>query len=251
MLDRLAILGIERIVSYADPNETREGHPDGKHTGLIYRAASFHTVQEAGKTTAVWMLRDFYMDGKVTKKINPKTGKPRRFPIRNLDQYQNFRGKSLEDLPPKIRMDWELAIREIDPRTGNPRAVRWMERATGRYVYVIKTSSYLQPYSVRLRAALQQGAAELRPEDGKILNIKDLQDGMPFFDTPCYEEIELHDVELHPNKQEIKNANKRPVGKPSPGITRLKETSARLAQRKASKNKNRQDGTQPTTTANG
>jgi len=98
-------------------------------------------------------------------------------PIRNLDQYKNFRVKTESDLPPEVLFDWEKAAR-------NKRAVRWEERKTGHFVYVIKTPQYLTSLSKRLLLALECGAAKRIREKGKILYIKDLTKGMEFYGTP-------------------------------------------------------------------
>jgi hypothetical protein len=172
MLQKLATLGVERVISYADPNQKRPEHPDGKHTGLIYCASGFHLVKEAGSTRAAIMQKDFTVDGKTFKK-------GRRLPIRNLDQYQNFRVRSESELDPKVLHDWKTAV-----SLEKPRAICWTERATGRLVYVIKTPEYLTSLSVRLRAAIASGAATLEKEEGKILHIKDLFEGMEYYEIP-------------------------------------------------------------------
>jgi hypothetical protein len=174
LLQKLTHLGVDRIISYADPNQQREEHPDGKHTGLIYRAMGFHKVKAAGKTKAIMMLKDYTEDRKTFKK-------GRRLPIRNIDQYQNFRVKDKSSLDPKIKIDWETAKRK-------DKAVVWTERSTGRSVYVIKTEEYLTSLSKRLRNALKVGAAQFESEEGKILYIKDLRTGMPYFETPTKED---------------------------------------------------------------
>lgn len=178
LLQKLATLGVERIISYADPNQVRADdngplrHPDGKHTGLIYHASGFHMVKEAGKTKAVIMQRDFTQDGKTFKA-------GRRLPIRNLDQYQNFRVRTESDLPVEILAEWRAAF---DPDPKKSRAVEWTETATGRKVYVIKTPERRTSLSKRLRAAIACGVAKIEPEDGKILHIKDLFPDMEHYE---------------------------------------------------------------------
>lgn len=100
--------GIQRVLSYADPNQKRNDHPEGRHTGLIYRATGFRQVTKAKRTKAVWF-------------------NGRRYPIRNLDQYRQYDG-------------------------GEP----------------------LTPLSRELRAALKDGRAELRVEEGRIGYLRDL-----------------------------------------------------------------------------
>jgi len=147
MLRLLKKAGIQRVLSYADPNEKRAGHPDGKHTGLIYRATGFHQVKEAGKTKAIWF-------------------KGRRYPIRNIDQYNNYREKphGWDEIPD----DKKILRYEKD---GSP-------------VWVPKVPSERIALNVMLRAALADGTAELRSESGKIGYVKDLEKGMEYFDTP-------------------------------------------------------------------
>lgn len=170
LLQKLANLGVERIISYADPNQKRTDHPDGKHTGLIYHATGFHLVKEAGKTSAVIMQRDFIQDGKIFKA-------GRRLPVRNLDQYQNFRVRSESDLPEGVFAEWKAAY-------DLGRAVLWVEGATERKVYVIKTPERLTSLSKRLRAAIECGAATIEQEEGKILHIKDLFPDMEHYEIP-------------------------------------------------------------------
>ena len=181
MLQKLVAIGVERVYSYADPNQKREDddgplrHPDGKHTGLIYHATGFHLVEQGGKTKAIIMQRDFTKDGKTFKK-------GRRLPVRNLDQYQNFRVFSKEELPPGISEEWEAAFAKHGTKKNG--AVVWKERATGRNVYVIKTPERRTSLSARLRSALDEGAATREPEDRKILHVKDLIPGMEFYEIP-------------------------------------------------------------------
>jgi hypothetical protein len=198
ILQKLTHLGVDRVISYADPNQLRDSHPDGKHTGLIYRAVGFHFKKEAGPTKAIIMAEDFLEDGKTFKK-------GRRLPIRNLDQYQNFPvyptspDNGLDNLSQQVRLDWLTAARQFDAnckkckeerqKTGygcdrHARATRWMARTTGKMVYVIKTEQYLTSLSIRLRHALTTGSAVKEAEDGKILYIKDLHRGMPYFGSP-------------------------------------------------------------------
>lgn len=118
------------------------------------------------------MQKDFTEAGKTFKK-------GRRLPIRNLDQYQNFRVRDISELDPQVRHDWEIAKRKKPSRATN-----WQERKTGRIVYVIKEPAYLTSLSVRLRNALTTKAAEYVKEDGKILYVKDFRKGMPYYDTP-------------------------------------------------------------------
>lgn len=181
LIQMLKHLGVDRIISYADPNQKREEHPDGMHSGLIYRASGFHKIKEAGNTKAIIMLEDF--NG---------FSKGRRLPIRNLDQYKNFRvddlgspvspnkppqEKHLSELDLKIRLDWEKAIRDGD-------AVVWQDRSGGKVTFVIKTEPYLTSLSKRLREALKNNKAKMESEKGKILYIKDLKPKMPYFETP-------------------------------------------------------------------
>jgi hypothetical protein len=142
--------GVQRILSYADPNEKRENHPDGAHTGLIYRATGFHLIKRAGTTKAIWW-------------------KGRRYPIRNIDQYNNYH---LE--PPwwdKIP-DNKKILREEKYKNGK------------RQVWVAKIPRERILINQKLRAAMIKGEAELRIESGKIGYIKDLEKGMPYFNTP-------------------------------------------------------------------
>lgn len=191
----LRTAGVQRILSYSDPNEIRENHPDGKHTGLIYRATGFHKVKEAGKTKAIWW-------------------KGQRYPIRNVDQYNNlhadpgdakrflYEGRlwSWDELPEKKK----IKRREKCPKTkANPEGFRW--------VWVPKIPSEYIGINKVLRAALDRGDAfwsgqeylrtflkpndlksiadtfnhaEKIPEAGKIGYVKDLKKGMPYFETP-------------------------------------------------------------------
>jgi hypothetical protein len=185
IIQRLKTLGVDRIISYADPNQKREDHPDGCHTGLIYKAFGFHKVHEAGNTKALIVLKDFTVDGK-TYKVG------RRLPIRNIDQYQNFRvpdaGTHDEQLDVitsregfEWRKDWESAVRK-------EKAVYWRDRVGGKMVYVIKTKKYLSPYAKGIRDAEAEGLVVRKPELGKILWIKDLKSGMVYFETPQHEE---------------------------------------------------------------
>ena len=183
LLQKLATLGVERIISYADPNQKRESHPEGKHTGLIYHAAGFRLIKEAGRTKAIIMQRDFIQDGKTLKA-------GRRLPIRNWDQYQNFRVERKSDTHdpekdlahlPEILSEWKAAF---DPDPKKSRAVVWIEGATNRAVYVIKTPERLTSLSKRLRAAVECGAAKVESEEGKILHIKDLYPGMEHCEVP-------------------------------------------------------------------
>jgi hypothetical protein len=184
ILRSLQYLGVDRIISYADPNQTRAEHPDGAHTGLIYRASGFHKIKENPETSAYIMQADFTEEGKTFKK-------GRRLPIRNRDQYQNFRIKCDMDTArsekkvielfhekyPKEAVAWEEARRE-------GKAVFWQDRAQGKVVFVIKKEKYLTSLSKRLRNAESLGYAVLEDEKGKILYIKDLTSGMPYFQTP-------------------------------------------------------------------
>lgn len=149
LLKKLRGLGIQRILSYADPNQIRENHPDGRHTGLIYRASGFHKIQENGKTTAI------HFNG-------------RRYPIRNLDQYNNRKRKPKE---------WEEVPDEhkrITYHRGN------LEDP----IYVIREPWNLTPLSKKLLAAIESKDATLEQEDGKIVYLKDLFAGMPYYTSP-------------------------------------------------------------------
>lgn len=132
MLKKLATLGVDRIYSYADPNQLRAEHCDGKHTGVIYSACGFTPVQGGGKTKAIIMQKDF-----------KEWKKGRRLPVRNLDQYQTFKVKSEGDLDPGVLVEWKTAAAKGG-------AVVWKEKA-GRLVYVIKTPERLTLLSKNLR----------------------------------------------------------------------------------------------------
>jgi hypothetical protein len=150
MLRHLAKIGIQRVLSFADPNEKRPDHPEGMHTGLIYRAAGFHLVTKAGTTKAIWW-------------------NDRRYPIRNLHQYNNYHTKPAfwDEIPD----DKKIRRRE--------------KHGTGtRWVWVPKIPSERIGIAKRLWAALAAGAAKYRPELRKIGYLKDLQKGMPYFDPP-------------------------------------------------------------------
>jgi hypothetical protein len=157
MLRELRKLSIQRVLSYADPNEKRDNHPDGKHTGLIYRAAGFHLVKEAGKTKAIWW-------------------KGRRYPIRNIDQYNNYHTE-----PDGIkvgRVPWSSIPDE-------KKIVRWEKYKGGRRkVYVPKIAEERIAVNKQLRAALDSGEATFVREEGKIGYVKDLLPGMPYSETP-------------------------------------------------------------------
>lgn len=142
--------GIQRILSYADPNEKRIDHPDGKHTGLIYRATGFHKVKEAGKTKAIWW-------------------KGRRYPIRNIDQYNNYHSKPA---------NWDSIP--------NEKKILREEKYRGerRLVWVPKIPSERIGIAKKLIAALADGSAQFRVEEGKIAYVKDLEKGLPYFDSP-------------------------------------------------------------------
>jgi len=185
MLQRLEVLGVERIISYADPNEKRPEHDDGEHTGLIYSATGFHLISQVGRVSSLMMERDFEMEGKVFKKGT-------RIPSRNLDQYKNYRSDGLDEIEDeKFKSDWKANL-------GTGKSKSWRERATGKTVFIVKTPEHLSLLSRRLRAALDQGAAVRTTEEGKILWVKDLQSGMLYAPTP------------HVHLKDLRKANRRP-----------------------------------------
>jgi hypothetical protein len=143
--------GIQRVLSYADPNEVRADHPDGKHTGLIYRATGFHKVKEVLKTKAIWW-------------------NGRRYPIRNLDQYNNYHSEP--DFWNQVPEDKKI-LREEKHRHGT------------RWVWVPKIPTERIGIAQKLHAALADGSAVMKKESGKIAYVKDLERGLPYFDTPC------------------------------------------------------------------
>lgn len=160
--------GVQRILSYSDPNEIRSNHPDGKHTGLIYRATGFHKVKEVKKAKAVYIKDEFFAAGGWTK---------RRYPIRNLDQYNNYHNepKNWQLFPP----DKQFIRNEKCPVTKKNPAGR-------RDVWIIKDPSERIGIAKRLHQALKDGVAELRGEAGKIAYVKDLCSELPYFETPQY-----------------------------------------------------------------
>lgn len=152
----LRTAGVQRILSYSDPNQERENHPDGRHTGLIYRATGFHKVKEAGKTKAIWW-------------------KGRRYPIRNIDQYNNYHSEPVgwADIPDDKKI---LREEKCKKTKANPQGRRW--------VWVPKIPTEFINIAQQLRAALRAGEAKLQTESGKIGYVKDLKRGMPYFETP-------------------------------------------------------------------
>jgi len=148
--------GIQRILSYSDPNEIRAAHPDGKHTGLIYRATGFHRVKEVKKAKAIWW------NGK-------------RYPIRNLDQYNNYHEEpeNWHQFPPERR----LIRNEKCPVTKKNPSGR-------RDVWIIKDPTERIGIAKKLHQALKDGKAEMKIEAGKIAYVKDLDPGLPYFDAP-------------------------------------------------------------------
>ena len=148
--------GVQRILSYSDPNEIRSDHPDGKHTGLIYRATGFHKVKEVKKAKAVWW------NGV-------------RYPIRNLDQYNNYHAE------PK---NWHLFPPEKQLIRNEKCPVTKKNPSGRRDVWIIKDPSERIGIAKKLHQALKDGCAELRTEVGKIAYVKDLYSELPYFDTP-------------------------------------------------------------------
>jgi hypothetical protein len=187
MLQRLEVLGVERIISYADPQQMRPDHPDRNHTGLIYSATGFHMVNQVKHVSSYLMTRDFEMGGKVFKE-------GRRIPRRNFDQYKNYRGMTIDDVEnEQFRQDWKANI-----STG--KSVSWVERSTGKNVFIVKIPAHLTSLSKRLRAAVSKGAAVIVPEAGKILWVKDLQRGMVYVETPSVSMKDLRKSTVRPKE---------------------------------------------------
>lgn len=191
--------GVQRILSFADPNEKRERHPDGKHTGLIYRAAGFHSVLQSKPTKSIWYAS-------------------RRWPIRNIDQFNNFHEKPdfWEHVPDDQKI---LRTERCKATKKNPTGLRkvWVPKIRKP---LITPMGVIQPQFIgvakKLRAALDRGDefwkgreqervslnsteagriilktvadaenhSVLLIEDGKIGYVKDLERGLPYFDTP-------------------------------------------------------------------
>jgi len=150
MLQELTKSGVGRVLSYADPNEKREGHPDGQHTGLIYRGACFHKILETRPTKAVWW-------------------KGRRYPVRNLDQYNNYHSEP---------SNWS-SIPE------DKKILRYEKCKEGkRAVWVIKLPEHRIGIAKELHAALVNDSAHYKEEAGKIGYLKGLTKGDEYFDTP-------------------------------------------------------------------
>lgn len=156
MLRHLATLGVQRVLSYADPNEARINHPDGQHTGLIYRAAGFHKVLATKPTKAIWM-------------------NGRRYPIRNIDQYNNYHSKPDGKTVGKIAWD-DVPDKKILRQEKHNHGRRW--------VWVMKVEIELIDIAKKLRQGLKDGTAEYRPEKGKIGYLKGLVKGDLYFDSP-------------------------------------------------------------------
>lgn len=160
MFRLLSKKGIQRILSYADPNEKRLNHPDGKHTGLIYRATGFHKVKEAGRTKAIWW-------------------NGRRYPIRNLDQYNNYHSLAAVN---RSLVDYGLTWDTIPKDQKILREEKYKNQK--RWVWVPKIPEERIEIAKKLHKALADGSATFRTEDGKIAYVKDLEKGMPYFDPP-------------------------------------------------------------------
>jgi len=125
MLRNLKSQGVRFILSFADPNEKREGHPDGMHTGLIYRAVGFDLVKLGKPKKAIWF-------------------EGRRYPARNLDQYNKFKigGEPLTRL--SLRLRAALA---------SGQAV-W-KRELGKIAYLFDTSKHWNKPTLKLKWALK------------------------------------------------------------------------------------------------
>jgi len=178
--------GVQRILSYSDPNEIRTDHPDGKHTGLIYRATGFHKVKEVKKAKAIYIKDEFFATGAWSQK---------RYPIRNLDQYNNYHAE-----PP----NWNSFPPEQQFRRNEKCPITKKNPSGRRDVWIIKDPSERIGIAKRLHQALKDGVAEMRGETGKIAYVKDLCSELPYFDAPRRTpEIPMTKPEA---KQRIQNA---------------------------------------------
>lgn len=136
---------------------------------MIYRATGFHLVNVGNKITAYYVKQDFVYQGKTFKQ-------GRRLPTRNWRRYKPF-SKPWHELPTEFQQEWIFYERY-------GRAIKWRDDVNGGEVYVIKIPKYLSNISMGLRQAVAEDYIEERQELGKILYIKDLREGMPFFETP-------------------------------------------------------------------
>jgi hypothetical protein len=171
----LAQAGIERILSFADPNEKRPDHPDGKHTGLIYRATGFHTVPTSA-VKAIWFVGE-----------RPSWATQDRYPGRNIDQYTNHHKEPWfwNAVPDEPKSKHRLLREEKHKSSPNGRRWVWIVKRKEAFVYKGKlVPSQLIATAQNLRSALKAGTAEWRAEEPKIGYVKDLAPGMPYFAPP-------------------------------------------------------------------
>jgi uncharacterized protein YerC len=183
---------VDRVISYADPNERRPDHPDGCHTGLIYRASGFHRLEEKPKTKAIWW--DY------TKGPRPTWWTKERYAVRNIDQYINYREepegwKSIPEKEKLLRFEKEQLYGKSKP------------------VYIIKRNAHLTRISKRLRAALDGGKAGYRSEKAKIIYVKDLRVGMQYFETPTKTKEETEEMKKIKPEQKTETLKLHSEGK--------------------------------------
>ena len=114
-------------------------------------------MKEAGKTKAIWW-------------------KGRRYPIRNIDQYNNYHVEP--DGIKTGRVPWSEIPNE-------KKILREEKYGRGRrWVWVPKIPEERIAINKQLRTALESGEATFVQEEGKIGYVKDLFSGMPYFETP-------------------------------------------------------------------